>query len=320
MIISLISGAIAVLNAAGFLLMAAGPALLEFIVISSIFSVTTWMYSWILPAAVGYRDDRLPQLRLTQAVAVATGSAVILVTHPGTMAVLFVAMMVADCWIFPQHMLLFRSDTALYLRMELVRGLANSVALLAAIFLFDGDPLHYVQFLLINVAVAGACLAATGVHRPPPVAMAHPGDALAMIRSMLTSRNMLALLSARGLEIGTMMALSRAGALPAVLSLKIGLAISAALAANARARALPVLWTVHLLVYGAGTGAILLLNQLQIPSIPIPEALALVNARSALLVVPIVLASFSLTVLGLRSATPDRQRYEQRVGDSDPNL
>lgn len=311
MIISLISGGVSVLNAAGFLLMSAGPELLEYIVISTIFSVATWIYSWILPAAISYREDLLPQLRLLQALTVVVAAAVILFTHPGPMALLFVAMMAIDAWIFPQYMLLMQSRTGVYLRMELVRGLANSVALLAVLLLLDGAAFHYVELLLVNVVVAGVCLAIASVHRPPSVRLSSPHAAYRQFRSRLFSRQLVALLSARVIESGTMMAFSQLQSLSLVLSLKIGFAVSSALSANARQRSLPVLWLVHLMVYGGGTAAILVINHLDWRTIAIPDTLALITGSNAVVVIPVLLVAFTLTVLGLRMAPA----AASRVGD-----
>lgn len=307
MIFSLISGAISMLNAAGFLLMAAGPSLLDFIVISSIYSVASWIYSWILPAAIGYRQDKLPQLRLLQTVTVAISATLILGSHPSSMALLFVGMMLVDAWVFPHHILLFRSETALFIRIELARGFANSVALFAVFFLLDREPFYYVLLLFVNVMAMGLVLAVAGMHRPPALRISPPAEVIQIICASLFSRQFVALLLARGIETGTMLVLSQMQALSAVLSLKIGIAVSSTLAANARQRSLPLLWAVLGLVYSGGTMVILLLDTLPIDNFSIPETLLLVNLPNAVMVLPVVLAAFTLTVFGLRISAKVKQ-------------
>lgn len=297
---SLINGGVATLNAAGFLLMAAGPTLLTYIVISTIFSLGSWTYSWILPAAVSYRQALMPQLRLLQLLTVMAAATVMLVTHPGLMSALFVAMMVIEALVFTPHILLFRSETGIFLRMELVRGIANSIALVVVLLFLDRDPLHYVELLLINLLVSAVCLAAAGVHRPPSLRIATLADAYRHFRTQLLTRQLATLLTAKGLESGTMIALSHFQLLAPTLSLKIGLAISSALAANARQRSLPILWLVHLSIYGSGTAAILLLGRVEWPYFALPETLRLITLANAIYVLPIVLAIFTLSVLGLR--------------------
>jgi hypothetical protein len=312
---SLINGGVATLNAAGFLLMAAGPTLLDYIVISTIFSLGSWTYSWILPAAVSYRQDLMPQLRLLQLLTIIAASTVMLVTHPGLMSLLFIAMMIIDVSVFPQHILLFRSDTRTYLRMELVRGIANSIALVAVLLFLNRDPLQYVELLLINLLVSAACLAAAGTHRPPSLRLARPGNAYRHFRTQLFSRQLATLLSAKGIESGTMIALSHLQMLAPALSLKIGLAVASALSANARQHSLPTLWLVHLLIYGSGTVAIVLLGRVALPGIALPETLRLVTLANAVYVLPMIMAIFTLTVLGLRLSDDRTGRIVESQAD-----
>jgi hypothetical protein len=300
MIVSILNGGIAALNAAGFLLMASGQTLIDYIVISTIFSLASWVYSWILPAAISYKMEFMPQLRLMQLLTVIVASTVMLVTHPGTMAYLFIAMMAIDATLFTQHLLLFRSKTSIFLRMEMVRGLANSAALVTVLLFLDRDPLRYVELLLINVVIGGICLAAASVHFPPSLKLSSPMAAYRLFQTSLFSRQLVTLLSAKGIETGSMIALSQFQLLSPILSLKIGIAVSSALSANARAQRLPVLWLVHMLVYGGGTAAIVLINTLDLQGLPIPETLRLITPANALYVLPIVLSIFTLTVIGLR--------------------
>lgn len=297
---SLINGGIATLNAAGFLLMDAGPTLLDYIVISTVFSLGSWTYSWILPAALSYRMDLMPQLRLLQLLTVVAASTVMLVTHPGLMSLLFVATMVTEVSVFTQHILLFRSDTATHLRVELVRGIANSIALVVVLLFLDRDPLHYVELLLINLMMSAVCLAAAGIHKPPSLRISRPADAYRHFRTQLLSRQLATLLLAKGIESATMIALSQLQLLAPALSLKIGIAISSALSANARERSLPMLWMVHLLIYGSGSAAVVLLGHVEMRGIALPETLRLVTLANAVYALPIVLVIFTLTVLGMR--------------------
>jgi magnesium-transporting ATPase (P-type) len=208
--------------------------------------------------------------------------------------------MVIDATLFTPHLLLFRSNTSTFLRMEMVRGLANSAALVTVLLFLDRDPLRYVELLLINVVVAGICLAATSVHVPPSLTLSSPMAAYRLFQTSLFSRQLVTLLSAKGIETGSMIALSQFQLLSPILSLKIGIAVSSALSANARAQRLPVLWLVHCLVYGGGTAAIVLINTLDLQGLPIPETMRLITLENALFVLPIVLSIFTLTVIGLR--------------------
>ncbi len=302
MFLSLLTGAITVLNAAGFLLMAAGPELLEYIVVSSIFSVASWLYTWMLPAAVAYDPARIGLLRLLQTITVGIASALILATHASVIGWAFVVLMLIDASVFPAHMLLFRSRTDLFVRSEFVRGIANSLALLAALFFLGRSPQSYVLLLLVNFIVGSALLMALGVHRPPSLVPARLSALSCIGGRSFWSRQLLALLAARSFEMGALIGLSRLGALSPVISLRIGMSISSALAMNARARSLPLLVAMHLLIYGGGTAAILLLRR--IPQLPLPDTLDIITPLNALYVVPIILAAFVLSVIGLRVSVP----------------
>lgn len=300
MLLSLLTGGLAILNAAGFLLMAAGPPLLDFIVVSSIFSVASWLYGWALPAAVGYDRRALPGLRALQFAVVAAAAALILAVHPSRIGGIFIALMVVEIIIFPTFLLLFRSQTAAYLRFDLARGIANSLALVAVMAFADRSPVAYAALLLINAAIGGAALAIAGVHRPPPLTMAI-ADALRLPgRPSFWAPQFCALLAARGIETAALLGLGQFGGLSPVLSLKIGLALSSTLAVNARARRLVTLLAVHVVIYVAGTGAIVLAVASQ--ALPLPATLALIDPVSALWVLPVILASYLLNIIGLRAA------------------
>lgn len=314
MLLSLVTGAVGILNASAFLLMSAGPKLLEYIVVSSVFSLAASLYSWILPAAVGYRAEKLPLLRLLQFTTVAVASAVILWSHPTGIGVTFVLMMVADVIIFPAAILLFRSETALFLRMELVRGVANSAALLVVLSTLHSDPQAYAMLCLCNVVVAGLALAATGVHRPPSLHVA-PLSALRFLygRAFWTSQLRL-LLAARALETGGLLLLGRFGSLSHVLSLKIAMAISSALVVNARARSSMTLVAAHVGVYVVGTVGILVVSGQQM--IPVPPTLRLIDPLNALLVLPLALLAFALSIRSLRISKAVTTEPASEVGEA----
>ncbi len=301
MFLSLLTSAIGMLNAASFLLMAAGPPLLEFIVISSIFSVGSWLYTWIMPAAVEYRPDRLPALRTMQVLVAGATIGLILTTHPTRMGLFFSVMIVVEAIAFPQHILLFQSNTKLYVRQELVRGMANTLALGATLLLFEKNAASYSFLAMTNVVVANLLLHLSGAHRIPSLRMAPLPSLLPQLSSMFRSPRLLQLLGARGLETGTLIGLSQFQALSPVLSMKIGMAISSALAVNARSRGLPILLGVHLSVYVGGIAAAILASRLPLGDIPVPETLKLLDPVNSIVVLPVVLAAFILTVRGLRT-------------------
>jgi hypothetical protein len=298
MLLSLLNSAITVLNAAGFLLMAAGPELLEYIVVSSIFSVASLLYSWLLPAAIAYDPARMGHLRLMQFITVGIASFIILYTHSSLIGFIFTAMMLIEAAVFPGHMLLFRSRTQLFIRSELVRSIANSAALLVTLAFFGGSPQSYVLLLLINVACASLLLMATRTHLPPSLIPAPPSALFAVGLRQFWSRQLLAMLMARGLETSALIGLSRIEALSPVLSLKIGMSLSSALSMNARNRPLPLLIGVHMLVYTGGTAFILLLQRIK--GLTLPETLLLISPMNALTMLPVILVAFVLNIVGLR--------------------
>ncbi len=295
--LSLITSGIGILNASAFLLMSAGPELLEFIVVSSIYSVAGWLYSWLLPAAVAYQHENLSLLRVLQFVTVAVATALILLTHHTIIGFVFIAMMIADVLVFPSFIMLFRSETRLYLRMELVRGVANSMAVLAVLFFLHRSPQSYVILLFINSSFGYLALAVSGLHRPPSLRVPRRLPMGQLRRGEFWSPQLRALLLARGVEMTALLGLSHIRALSPVLSLKIGLSISQALAINARSQRLATLMIVHLAVYALGTAAVIAAVALNI--MPLPPSLYLISASNAVFVLPVVLASFVLTVKGL---------------------
>lgn len=302
MLLSLLNSAITVLNAAGFLLMAAGPELLEYIVVSSIFSVASLLCSWLLPAAIAYDPARMGLLRLMQLVTAGVASLVILLSHASAIGFIFTAMMLIDVAVFPAHMLLFRSRTQLFIRSELVRSVANSAALLVTLAFLGGSPQSYVLLLLINVTCASLLLMATRAHLPPSLRPAPPSALFTVGLSLFRSRQLLAMLASRGLETSALIGLSRIEALSPVLSLKIGMSLSSALSMNARNRPLPLLIGVHVLVYAGGTSFILLLQQVQ--GLPLPGTLMLISPMNALAMLPVILIAFVLNIVGLRLSAP----------------
>ena len=169
MILSLVAGAVTILNASAFLLLPVDQDLLSFIAISAIYGPITWVYAWIVPSALGYRPAMVSEMRTLQYLVAAAGSLLILLVYPGIMGLLFVGMMVADLLIHAPWMLLFRSETKLFLRSELARGVANSAAVLAALMVPGVGVKGYVTLLLINLLVSGFALGVTGRHRPPPL-------------------------------------------------------------------------------------------------------------------------------------------------------
>jgi hypothetical protein len=305
MLLSLANGAIGVLNASGFLLMAAGPELLEYIVCSTIFAAAASLYTWLLPAAIGYDPQRLPQLRLLQAMTVASASVIMLVTNGSLIGLAFVALMIIDMMVFPAFMLLFQSRTGVYVRTEFARGLANSLTLILVLLLLDRDPLAYVLLLLGNFSLASVLLFALGIHRPVSLRMAPVRSLRALGGPQFWSRQLLALLLARGIEMGSLILLGRMEALSPVLSLKIGMSISSALSVNARTRTMAVLVVTHVAVYAGVTAAILLFQRFDALPLPVPDTFRLVDAGNAAIMLPIALSAFALVLIGLR-ANPAR--------------
>jgi len=298
MLLSLLSGGIAILNAAGFLLMATGPPLLDFIVVSSIFSIASWLYSWVLPAAVAYRPDALPALRQLQFAIVAGASALILIVHPTTIGLIFIAMVVVDAVAFPAFLLLFRSETRAYLRFDLGRGVANSLALVVVLTFAERSPTAYAALLLVNVIASSFALALAGIHRPPPLTMAGGNPLRLLVQRSFWTVQLRALLAARGIEMAALLGLGQLGALSPVLSLKIGLALSNTLAVNARAHRLATMLAVHVGVYAASTAIII--AAVASRRLPLPPTLALIDPWNAIWVLPVVLASYILSIIGLR--------------------
>jgi hypothetical protein len=284
------------------LLMAAGPELLEYIMVSSIFSFASLLYCWLLPAAIAYDPARMDHLRLMQLIIVGAASLVILSSHRTAIGFTFIALMLIEAAVFPGYMLLFRSRTNLFVRSELVRGIANSVALIVTLAFLGGSPRNFVLFLLINFVCASLMLMATRVHLPPPLTPAPPSALFEVGLRRFWNRQLLAMMTARGLETSAVIGLSRFDALSPVLSLKIGIAISAALSMSARNRSLPLLIGVHLFVYAGGTAAVLLLQNVR--GLPLPETLMLISPGNALFVLPVILIAFVLNVIGLRISAP----------------
>ena len=298
MILSLVAGAVTILNASAFLLLPVDQDLLSFIAISAIYGPITWVYAWIVPSALGYRPAMVSEMRTLQYLVAAAGSLLILLVYPGIMGLLFVGMMVADLLIHAPWMLLFRSETKLFLRSELARGVANSAAVLAALMVPGVGVKGYVTLLLINLLVSGFALGVTGRHRPPPLRPAPLRLIRGQLNSVWKSRQLKFLLSARSVEMLVLMALSRGGHLSAAISMKIGMAVSQVLAVNARDKALKLLLPIHLLVYAAGTCVAVVVSHYG--TFPVPHALREIQLWNALLVLPAVLLAFTLTALGLR--------------------
>jgi hypothetical protein len=300
MILSLISGGLSMINSAGFLLMSVGPGLLEFITLSSIYALTSWVSVWLLPAAISYREDQMRQLRLLQMMVVVIATVMFFASNPGIMALFFVLMMLIEVWIFPQYVLLFKSKSEIYLRVEIIRGFANSTALIIVIFALHGEPIYYVLMLLVNSSLIGLALSLSGIHHPVAFAVSGPAEAIRIIRASLLSRQFVALILARALETGTIMVMNQMQAISAIISLKLGIALASTLAANSRKNSLIFLWIILGLIYYGCTGAIILLNKLTIKDQLIPEALFLVKFSNAIMIAPIIFTAFTLTVLGLR--------------------
>ncbi|MFQ3665208.1 MAG: hypothetical protein SNJ79_04105 [Sphingomonadaceae bacterium] len=298
-LLSLANSAVGMLNSSAFLLLAAGPALATYILCSSIHATTSWLYSWMAPAAVGYRIESIALARALQLIPLIAGVSILLTVAPSMMGLIFSLVLFIECFFSPSFLLLFYSNTKRYLLIEVGRNITNSVLLILNILFAGGRPeLHAAAGALIATGI-GVFLYLAGWLRPVPLRWPARGQLIAAVRRAASIPQVKLLISARGLEVVSLVLLNALQQLPAMLSLKLGLALNSSLALNARRYGLPVLLPLQLAVYAGLVGAAVWLGQSGLPLVP--QTLSLIRPEYALLTGPVVALIFVLLVTGLRA-------------------
>ena len=303
MLVSLVTGGIATLNAAGFLLLAPGQQLAAYIACSSVFGVAGWLAVGILPAAWQFDGERMATLRVAQLWVVLAASGLMLATQLFALAMAFVVLLASESYFFFLSILLIKSQTKLFQRFELIRQSANTVMLVVTAAAFHASPLVYAWGLALVSLGGGLILMATGFHRPPiGRGQARSRDVIMEMRRALASRRLHALLAGRGVEMAALLTMTWLHWLGATLSLKVGLAIGNALASNARSRPARLIVAVATAIYAGGLGAILLVARLDSPLVP--PTFRAIAPSDPLLGGPIALICLAFILIAWRS--PDR--------------
>lgn len=303
MLISLVTGGLATLNAAGFLLLAPSHLLVDFIASSSIFGVAAWLTVGILPAAWQYDGERMATLRVAQLWVALAGGGLLLATQPIGLSLPFTAMLASETYFFFTAILLMKSQTRLFQRFELVRQLGNTITLAVTAFAFYANPIVYACGLALVSCAGGLFMTATGLHRPPRgVGSANPREVVRETRRALSSRRLHALLAGRGVEVVALITFASLKWVGATLSLKIGLSIGNALATNARSRSARLILAVATLIYTAGLATIVMIGRLD--SSLVPGTFRVITWTGTLVAGPIALVCLSFILLAWQP--PDR--------------
>ena len=311
MLISIITGGIAVTNAAGFLLLAPGKLLGTYIACSSIFGVALWLTSSILPAAWEFDGERMATLRAAQLWLCVAAAGLLLGTQPVALAAAFCVLLFSETFFFFLAIVIIRSETKLFQRFELTRQIFNSVALIVTATALHASPLGYAWGLAIVSVAGGLVMTVTGLHRPPlGKGRARPREVFVELRRALGSRRLYALLGGRAIEVTSLLTLARLEWLGVMLALKVGLAVSNTLAVNARSRPLELIVAVGAVLYAAGLTAIIVIGHLDRPWVP--RTFRFISGFDAALAAPIALACLTLIVIGWRTPETPRLRWRRR--------
>ncbi|WP_194745463.1 hypothetical protein [Thermaurantiacus tibetensis] len=297
--LSVLSTGLHLLNAAGFIMLAPGSALADYISASVLYGIVSWVCLWVLPSVFEYRADRMHDLRSLQATLAAGGVLVLLLTHPNTIGLLFALLLAVEVAAFLPHLMLYEERTATFVRADFSRGCLNSLALLTAVLLFERQPVAYVAGLVLSLTTVAGTMAATGVPCAPLPRLRLDLRLLRVgLRAALTSLQFRQLMGARLIEAATVLSLNFLGLLGPILALKLGNAAVQAAAFNARRLSVPGAIVLGTLLYAAGMVVILAANALA-PALA-PRSLQLIGPGEALVVVPPLIAMLVLTVLSIR--------------------
>jgi hypothetical protein len=300
--LSLANSGLALVNASAFLLLSAGGALATYILCSSIHALTSWLYSWVAPASVGYDKAKIPVARLLQCLPFGAGVVAILLFAPGLIGSLFAALLLVDFLTSPSFLLLFHGETKRYLALEAYRNVANAGFLACNLSFLGGRPEWHAAAGLAIAASIGAFLWIRGWLVPVPLRRVPRTALLRAVRAAFGTRSVLALLASRGLEVASLATLSASGALGTMLSLKLGLALNNQLALLVRRYSIRLLALVAIASYAMLTALLIALADLPLPFVP--DTILLLRAPTAAWVAPVILLCFLLQARGLRSDSP----------------
>lgn len=309
-LLSVASTGLHLLNAAGFILLAPGDTLADYISGSVLMGIVSWTAIWVLPSVYEYRMESVRDLRSLQVMLVMAGLVLLLATHPNLIGLLLSALLVLEVAVFLPFLMLFESRTTILISADFCRALLNSVGLLLTIFLFRGEPAAYVAGLLVSLAVVSLALWIPAIHRPP---FPRPRLGLRLfvegLRAAFRSLSFRQLLGARLIEATTTLALNAAGLLGPILALKAGNVAVQATAFNARRLSLAQALGLGMALYLAGMGTILAANHF-VPDLT-PASLRLVGLREVLVALVPFLGMLVLTVLSIKVKPVEPPSAEQ---------
>lgn len=302
--LSIVAAGLHIANATGFILLAPGEALADYISGAVLMSLFSWTAIWVLPSVYEYRADAMDDMRSLQAMIAMSGCAVVLGTHPNLVGVLLSVVMLVEIAMFLPSLMLIQSRTGTLIRVDFCRAMLNTCALLLTIFVFDGQPAAYVAGLLVSLVLVSSVLWVRRIHRAP-----FPAPRLGMrlfadgLRAAFGSLSFRQQLGARLIEVVTTLALNAAGALGIILALKSGNVAVQAAGFNGRRLSLAQAIMLGVALYTVGIGGILLINTLFAQYAP--ASLRLIGLREAAIAFPPFLAMLTLTVMSIKVKSVD---------------
>jgi len=301
MIMSLVTGAISIANASAFILLSPGPALAQYLSASAIYSLFVWTNLWIIPSTWGFRHEKIAIVRQAQFVSMLAGAVVIIGTHVSLIGVAFTILLMMDTLIFYSYPLLYREDTLKTQKIDLMRACLAVASLSLALFGTSGSPTFFALFLVGFTALMAAGLRLSGWHRAPPLSLnAAPfGEILHDLSQSFRQKSLIAFLSGRFVEIGTLLLLGSLNQLSALISFKLGLSISNTLSSNALRYRPVTLFLVMNGLYGLAFATITALEMI-VPTM-LPKSLATVDMAGAALALPVVNLCFAAVLFGIRN-------------------
>lgn len=299
---SLLAGAVTTLNSAAFILLAPGPALSEYLACSAIYSATGWFILWILPAAWPATSEAPRALRATQALCAGVAICLMLASFPSWIGLAFSALLASETVFFFSAILLFKTRSTIYQRIELARSVSNLLSLVITIGLLDARPAAYLGLLFFTSLLLGCVSSLWGIHRTSGFSASDLSlrNVHQNFTQALGSGPVRALLLARGVEVVSLLAMSAASALGAQICLKIGLAIGQALSWNAKQYKALALAGAALVVYA--TALLFAATLAKLAHAWAPATLSLISMNAAALAAPIFLVHLLLLLFALGSS------------------
>jgi hypothetical protein len=300
MFISLLTTGIYLANATAFILLDPGQDLAQYISASSMYSLIVWTNLWIIPSTWGFDSDKLTNVRKAQFILIIIGGFLLIATHISAIGLSFFALLWLDSYLFTSFPLLYKDDTIRSQKIDLIRACLAVASLFTSVYFFSGSPTWYAITLVVSSLFMIFIFVFSSWYRPPPISW--NSTPMVQIVSDITQsfrqRSLRAFILGRTLEVTTLLLMGYLNLFSALISFKLGLAISNTMSSNAR-RYRPVILFAVLNVIYISSFVIIYLMGIFIPT-KLPKTLSILDTQGAILALPIVNIYLFFILNGIR--------------------